>query len=877
MSVFREWLVRLRDTVRPRRTDADLHEELRAHLDMAGDARRVSTGSAMEALREQRGISWLADLVRDGRYAWRGFRRTPGLTTVGILTLALGTGANTAIFSLINAIMLRPLPVRAPEELVELLSVYPDPAEPRHNTFAWKYYERLRDETDVFSALIAMSPAPFRIAVEGPATDEVRGQYVTGSFFPALGLQPAVGRLISTDDDRLDSPSAVAVLSWSYWQRRFNRDPAVLGARITLNGVPTAIVGVAPPSFVGLYTGLENDVWVPVAMETLIRQPSHRADGSLTMAVFGRLKRSVSRDQARAQLVTVNRRRVEEIARNSRDPRWLHATLEVVSARSGGAAIRDRFGSPLFVLMAAVAALLAIACTNLAGLLLARGAARQREIVLRLSLGAGRGRLVRQVLTEGLLLSFIGSTLGIVVAYLGATALMRALLFQDSRIPIVAIHVTPDIRVLVFTISVALATGLACALAPAWQAVSFAPVSTLREIGAVGEPRWRRLFGRTLVIAQVALSAALLSGGGMFVRHLANLRSVDLGFARDSVLVVSVDPAGSGYNRYQLSGVYRDLLTRFEAIPGVTSATLSAVTPIEGGGALRFATVDGFNEAPDARRYISLNWVAPKYFATLGTPLIAGRDFQYEDAQRPRVAIVNQSMARYYFGDASALGRHVRLEGEDQPYEIVGVVGDAKYSDLRLAAPRTMYCHAFQEGHIGSRFTLRTTVNPMTIAPAIQQYIRESLKTVRIARVTTLADQMDASIVTERVVALLAAWFGGLGVLLAAIGLYGLLAYAVVRRTNEIGIRMALGATESNVTLMVVRSALALVVTGLLVAVPLTVWSQRVARALADLPPGTSVPRIFTIVLMIAVGLLAAYLPARRAAAISPLEALRHQ
>jgi predicted permease len=749
--------------------------------------------------------------------------------------------------------------------------------EPRHNTFAWKYYERFRNETDVFSAVIAASPAQFRMAVDGPATDDVRGQYVTGSFFPALGLQPAIGRLIGTDDDRLESPSTVAVLSWSCWQRRFNRDPAILGAHITLNGVPTAIVGVAPPSFVGLYTGLENDVWVPAAMEPLMRQPSRRADGSLTMAVFGRLKRGVSRDQARAQLGPLNQSRVEEIARNSRDPRWLKATLEVVSARSGGAAIRDRFGSPLFVLMAAVAALLAITCTNLAGLLLARGAVRQREIALRLSLGAGRSRLVRQVLTEGLLLSFIGSALGIVIAYFGATTLVRVLLFQDSRLPIVTVHVTPDVRVLVFTVGMALVTGVVCALAPAWQAVSFAPASTLREIGSVGESKWRGLFGRGLVIAQVALSAALLSGGGMFVRHLANLRTVDLGFEPDSVLVVSLDPAGSGYNRSQLSAAYRDVLTRFESIPGVRSATLSAVTPIEGGGALRFVSVDGFNETPDARRYISLNWVGPKYFATLGMPLIAGRDFQYEDAQRARVTIVNQSMARYYFGDASALGRHVRLEGEDQPYEIVGVVGDAKYSNLHLAAPRTMYFHAFQEGHIGSRFSLRTTVKPLTIAPTIQQVIRESLKTVRVVRVTTLEDQMDASLITERVVAMLAAWFSGLGVLLAAIGLYGLLAFVVVRRTNEIGIRMALGATPSNVTLMIVKSALALVVTGLIVAVPLTVWSQRIARGLADLPPATSAPMMFTFVLMLAVGLLAAYLPARRAAAIAPLEALRHQ
>jgi predicted permease len=379
------------------------------------------------------------------------------------------------------------------------------------------------------------------------------------------------------------------------------------------------------------------------------------------------------------------------------------------------------------------------------------------------------------------------------------------------------------------------------------------------------------------VAAQVALSVVLLSAAGLCLAHLSNLRNVDTGFRRDSVLLVTLNAQGSGYNRTQLTVLYKDLLDRFDAIPGVRSATHCGVAPIDGGAASSFATVEGFQEKPEDRRRVHQNWVGPRYFETLGTPFVAGRDFEFADAGRPRVAIVNQAVARYYFGTASPLGRHLTFERDTVPYEIVGVVGDAKYEDLHDAPPRTVYLNAFQGGHIQAQFALRTDVNPAAVAPQVRRAVEEVLKTVRIGKVRTLSDQVDASLVLERVMATLSGMFGALGACLAAIGLYGLLAYTVTTRTNEIGVRMALGATTGDITRMVLQGAFGLVCAGLAVGVPVAVVSRRFAESLI---PGLAVKIALPIgiagVIMIAIALLAAYLPARRAARVQPVTALRH-
>jgi predicted permease len=815
------------------------------------------------------GRNSLETLWLDVRYALRMMRRSPGFTAVAVLSLSLGIGANTAIFSLINTLMLRMLPVREPEQLVELLNRYP--GEPRVNAFSWQSYQHYRDHNHVFSDLIGTSGSSrLNVRSEGFEPETLTGEYVVANFFPVLGVKPAIGRLIGPEDDPVGAGSAVAVVSWSYWKNRFDLDPAILGKQIIVENVPVTIIGVTPRAFLGLEVGSKTDVWLPLT-------PS----GRTTLKLMGRLKPGVSIEQAHAEMAVLYQFTIEERARGSKDPLIRQLKIEVEPAGAGFSRLRDQFARPLLLLMAVVGLLLLSACINVASMLLARGAARQREMALRVSLGAGRFRLVRQMLTESLLLSGAGSLLGVYLAYFGAEALVQIMMSGRRIIGMpqrIEIQVQLDMHVLLFTAGVALLTGVLFGLAPAWNAFASAPASSLREIGRASETRSRRVFGKSLVVAQVAFSVVLLSAAGLFVRHLSSLRHLDLGFRRDHVLLVTLDPARSESSRERLSGPYQELLGRLEAIPGVRSATISGVTPISGAGAARFATVEGHQEKPEDRRYIALNWVAPKYFETLGTPLIAGRDFNFEDQGRPRVAIVNLAMARHYFADGNPIGRHVTLDGDDRPYEIVGMVGDAKYYEIREATPRTIYFNMFQDGRVFSQFVLGTHIDPAAVVPGVRHALRDVLKTVPLVRVTTLADQVDASIVTERLIATLSGLFGALGSVLTAIGIYGLLAYTVARRINEIGIRMVLGATRNDVIRMVLGDALGMVCVGLAIGAPITYWGKSFAASLIqDLPVKSAAPIAFGAATMTAVALLAAYVPARRAAGVDPMEALRHE
>jgi predicted permease len=618
--------------------------------------------------------------------------------------------------------------------------------------------------------------------------------------------------------------------------------------------------------------GARSDIWLPLALESAV----HRTSGIGSLTLIGRLRSGVSLQQARAEMAVLFRWTLEERTSNSKDPvmRQLRFTVEPAGAGLS-TALRYQFTQPLRVLMAVVGLLLLVACANLANMQLAQGASRQREMTLRLSLGATGSRLVRQVLTEALLLSTAGGVAGVILAYFGADALVRIMTSGRPMIGLPAhieIRVRPDMDVLLFTAGVTFLTGVLFGLAPAWSAIA------ARQI-----VRPRRLFGKSLVVAQVALSVVLLSSAGLFVGYLWNLRNVDLGFDREHVLLLSLNPARSGYDADRLSRAYRELLSRLETIPGVRSATLSGTTPINGAAASGFAVAEGFEERSQDRRYVSLNQVAPKYFETLGTPLLAGRDFNFQDVSgRPRVAIVNRAMARYYFGEGNPIGKHVTLDhvtggGNDQPLEIVGVVGDAKYLELHGAAPRTIYLSAFQGGQVPSQFSIRTSVKPASVADEVRRTVRELLPAVPVQRVTTLAEQVDASIVPERLLAGIAELFGGLGAALAAIGIYGLLAYTVARRIKEFGIRMALGATRAAVTRMVLGDALRMVCAGLAIGAPVAFWSKRlVASLIQDLPAGSSIPIIFGAAAMVAVAVLAAYVPARRAARVEPMEALRH-
>jgi predicted permease len=508
-------------------------------------------------------------------------------------------------------------------------------------------------------------------------------------------------------------------------------------------------------------------------------------------------------------------------------------------------------------------------------MLLARGAARQREMALRVSLGAGRWRLTRQVLTESLLLSISGAACGLVLAYLGARGLAQ--IVASGRVPLV-LDVRLDIRVLLFLAGAALLTGLLFGLAPALRAMATAPASALRSTGSAGETRLGRLFGKSLVVSQVVIAAVLLSAAGLFLRHLSDLRNSDLGFRREHILLATLNPSRSGYNGERLSAAYRELLDRLAAIPGVRSTTLSAASPISGGAASRYATAEGYTaKAPEQRVFV--NWIAPRFFETYGTPLLAGREFSFQDAASSHVAIVNQSMARHYFADANPIGCHVTLERDDHPFEIVGVVADAKYLDLHEPAPCIVYLCSFSENGVNShRFALRAAGDPAALAADARRTTAAVLKDVPVENMITLAAQMDASIVPERLTATLSALFGALGSLLVAIGIYGLLAYTVARRTNEIGVRMALGATRGDVTRMVLVDALWMAGAGLAIGVPLAIWSRTFAASLiAGLPATNAFTTAAGAAVLAAIALAAAYLPARRASRVDPMVALRYE
>ena len=680
-----------------------------------------------------------------------------------------------------------------------------------------------------------------------------------------LGLRPELGRLIGPEDGPPHAASQVAVVSWRYWKSRFQLDPSIVGRQIVVQNAPLTVIGVAPRGFSGLQVGYHTDIWC-------VAERNENAG----LGLLGRLRAGATLDEARAELRGLFPFAMAEMTRRNPDPLLRQSQPDVAPAGSGMTTrLKDRYAQPLRLLMGVVGVLLLVACVNLASLLLARAASRQREMAVRVSLGAGRWRLVEQSLAESLLLAAAGAVLGVLLAHAGAGVLVR-ILGSGRAHERFDVPVQIDLPVLLFTAAVAILTGLLFGLAPAMRAFQAAPAPALRQAGHAGEPgAWAR-FGRALVVAQVASSVLLLSAAALFVGALAHLRNDDAGFQRDHVLLVVLNPARSGYERAQLAGPYHELLTRLEAIPGVRSASICGASPAQGAGAGRVILVEGHPELPEERRRVALNWVAPKYFSTLGTPLLTGRDFRFDDAGRSRVAIVNLALARHYFGEASPLGRRIRYIDEERPFEIVGVVADAKYTELREAAPLTMYLNMFQEGRLFSQFALRTSAEPMSLAATVRHTALDSLKHVSVEKMITLSEQVDASLVPERLMATLSVIFGALGALIAAIGLYGLLAYTVARRTNEIGIRIALGAARGAVARMVIRDALGLTLMGLLAGAPLAYWARSYAAALIPDPYQQRVaPIAIGAVVIVALTLLAAYLPARRAARVDPMEALR--
>jgi predicted permease len=879
---IRAWLHRLWGTFRKAPADPDMQAELQAHVEMLADdlerrglprenalrQARLQLGGiaqAMEHRRDQRGLPWLEDLVQDLRFAARTLRRSPGFTAVALITLALAIGANTAIFSIVDPLLFRDLSVRDPASLVQFTWQYP--GDPPLNLFSVQNYEAYRDHGSAFSELMGLAVLSPDARVQG---ERGGGEVVTGNFLEALGVRPAAGRILSSSDDRPGAPAA-AVISWRYWRARYNLDQRVLDGSIEVEDprlpapMHATVVGVAARDFTGVIVGDEPDVWLSFAS---LPAAARSRPG---LSLLARLKPGISIDQAQAEMRVLDRDRIEGFA--ARDPQWRQVAIDVKPARAGlSTPLQDQFGGPLRVVLALVGILLLLACANIGGLLLARGSARRHEMAIRVSLGAGRFRLVRQGLTESLLLAAIGSATGLVVARAAAGPLLRMVVAGTRSLgPVPMIEVALDGRVLLFTVLVATAAALLFGMVPAWAAFVSAPVQALRTGRGQQGSSWR--LGRGLVAAQIALSLALVSVSQLYVSHLSRLRDRSLGFDPAGVLLVSVTTARPGVSREQQAALLAAALDRLRALHGVENATMSGMTPTSGAAGSRFVRAEGFDEPAQARRRVSLNTIGPTYFDTYRTPILAGRPFRDADGPARRV-IINQALARHYFAGRDPVGLRLWFDNDRDPVEIVGVVADAKYQDVRIAAPPTAYVPFVSSG--GADVSVRTTGAPEAMAADVRRVLEEALGAASVQRATTLAEQVDASIVPERLLATLSGFFGGVGVLLAAIGLYGLLSYVVTRRTHEIGIRMALGATRDDVMRMVLKSALWLAIAGCAAGAPVAIWGERIAAGMLEhLPPGGPWPVPAAAAAMVAVALVAAYVPARRATRIEPLTALR--
>ena len=831
-------------------------------------------------------------LAQDIRFAARTFRKSPVFVAVAVLSLALGIGANTAIFTLVDQVLLRLLPVKNPEQLVLLWSrgQHYGSNNGRYR-LSYPMYEDFRDHNQAFRGMFCVEPMSMSVSAGGK-TEHLSGELVSGTYFPVLGVGAALGRVFTPDDDRAPDGEPYAVLSYRYWLERFGGQPNVIGTKLLVNGYPLTIVGVSEPRFDGTNPGEPVAIRVPVVMKAEMDPVGARFNYNLKdrrgrwVEVFGRMKPGVTPDQAKASLqpffhsilqMEVQQKEFARAAPETKQ-RFLNMWMDVLAASKGDSQLRREFSSALLVLTAIVGLVLLIACANVANLLIARATARQKEIAVRLALGAGRMRLVRQLLVESVTLALIGGAAGVLLSMWMDRALIDFLPQGDSPL---TISTTPDLRVLAFTLGVSLLTGIIFGLAPALQSTRPHLAETLKDqVGSIAGGTSVAL-RKSLVVAQVTLSLLLLIGAGLFIGSLRNLRDLDPGFRTANLLEFAVDPTLNGYPPERSLDFYRQLRDNLDAIPGVESASFAIMPVLTGNEWDNSMAIEGFANKPAEAPDPHMNFISRDHFKTMNIPILMGRDFRMSDgAGAPQVAIVNEHFARKYFKDGLAVGKHIGNGGDPGTkldIEIVGVVRDTKYESMRAEVPDEVYRPYHQMNFVLGMYTyVRTARPPEQIFPAIRQIVNRMDANLPVFEMKTIEKQMEESLITERLVAMLSSGFGLLATLLAAIGLYGVMAYVVAQRTREIGVRMALGASRRDVVWLVMKDVLVLISLGIAVGLPaaygLTWLVKSQLYGIQPNDPGTLALAVVGIAL---VALFSGYVPARRATAIDPMRALR--
>jgi predicted permease len=817
-------------------------------------------------------------VLQDLRYAFRALRSSPGFAAVAILSLALGIGANTAIFSLIDSVLLKTLPVSHPEQLIQVM--FDESA-----SFTNPVWEQVRDRQDVFSGIFAYGGGRFNLAVGGEAR-YADGRFVAGQFFDTLGLHTALGRYFTMADDKRGCPGT-AVLSHGFWQKEYGGRADIVGKTISLDNHPFEILGVIESGFTGVDVGSVMDVYAPLCSEKIIRGENSSLDqrSSWWIRVIGRPKPGISASQATARLKTL----APEIMKATQPKNWrpddaakyLKRTFGTLPAANGLSNLRRQYQQALMVLMAIVGVVLLIACANVANLLLARSAGRQREIAIRMALGSGRARLIRQLLTESLVLSLSGALLGVLFAQWGARLLVGFLSAGRSK---VFLDLSIDGRVLAFTMGVAVLTGLLFGLAPAWRGTRVNPQSAMKA-NARGVIEGSRFgLGKALVVVQVALSLVLVVGAGLMLTTFFKLETLNSGFEREHILLVDVDLRNGNYPPERRRAVYQEMLDRLRALPGVRSASESNLTPISGSSWNDDLQIEGYASKGREDTLVYFNRVSDRFFETLGTDLVAGRDFNSHDTpESPQVAIVNQTMANKFFAGRSPVGKRYRTDEGNKlsdPVEIIGVVKDAKYRSLREEILPTAYVAANQEAKpfTSTMFEMRVAAGaPTSLVSGAKAAIAGVNRDVSL-QFKSLAVQVDESLARERLLATLSGFFGGLALVLAMIGLYGVMSYNVARRRNEIGIRMALGAEQSRVLRMVLREVAILIGVGLVIGMGVAIGTTRFVQSfLYGVKANDPWTLSLAAVVLALVASLAGFLPARRASRLDPMTALRDE